>query len=203
MNDTTKKKILEVAHKLFADKGFQAVSIRELAKACDVNIAAINYHFENKAKLYQETIKHSVADMTRDIKEIYEAQSSCSIEDLSIKVYNLFIAKSENLRSSFRLILTVSENHEAFGDSLIEHHGPPGGEYFYECLKQELPGVEQADLDWAVRSIFTQIIHKSLIKCNSTICKSLEEIGITHSVIEEDIRRLIRVIRRELSEPVK
>ena len=40
----TKIKILQIAHKLFAEKGKNGVGVREIAKAADVNVAAINYH---------------------------------------------------------------------------------------------------------------------------------------------------------------
>ena len=44
----TKMKILKAADLLFAVKGFAGVSIREIAQEADVNLAAINYHFQNK-----------------------------------------------------------------------------------------------------------------------------------------------------------
>jgi AcrR family transcriptional regulator len=53
---TTKDRLLDAAEQLFAEKSFQDVSIRELATAADVNVAAVNYHFQGKDNLYHEVI---------------------------------------------------------------------------------------------------------------------------------------------------
>jgi Bacterial regulatory proteins, tetR family len=44
----TKTKILDAAEKLFADKGFDATSLRDITTGADVNLAAANYHFERR-----------------------------------------------------------------------------------------------------------------------------------------------------------
>lgn len=51
-----KEQILDVAEKLFADNGFEAVSVREIAKAASINIAMISYYFGSKENLYKEVI---------------------------------------------------------------------------------------------------------------------------------------------------
>ena len=48
----TKQKIMEVARVLFANQGFEGTSVREIAKAAEVNIASVNYHFSNKENLF-------------------------------------------------------------------------------------------------------------------------------------------------------
>lgn len=48
--------ILDVAERLFAEQGFEAVSIREISKEADINIAMVSYYFGSKEKLYEEVI---------------------------------------------------------------------------------------------------------------------------------------------------
>jgi TetR/AcrR family transcriptional regulator, regulator of cefoperazone and chloramphenicol sensitivity len=48
----TKKRILKSAGVIFGQKGFKDATIRRIAQAADVNIAAINYHFQGKKGLY-------------------------------------------------------------------------------------------------------------------------------------------------------
>jgi len=43
--------IIQVAEKLFAQEGFDGVSVREIAKASGVNVAMISYYFGSKEKL--------------------------------------------------------------------------------------------------------------------------------------------------------
>ncbi len=49
--------ILDIAEKLFANHGFEAVSIRMLAKEADINLAMISYYFGSKEKLYEAVIE--------------------------------------------------------------------------------------------------------------------------------------------------
>lgn len=47
----TKDRILNAAEKLFADRGFDATSLRMITAAANVNLAAVNYHFQSKEAL--------------------------------------------------------------------------------------------------------------------------------------------------------
>lgn len=49
---TTKDKILDAATEIFGKEGFKATTIRIIAAAAKVNVAAINYHFRDKEGLY-------------------------------------------------------------------------------------------------------------------------------------------------------
>lgn len=54
---TTKERILEAAGDIFGREGFKAATIRGIAKAARVNIAAINYHFQGKEGLYAAVLE--------------------------------------------------------------------------------------------------------------------------------------------------
>jgi AcrR family transcriptional regulator len=53
----TKHRILEVATRLFAEHGIDAVPLRDIAVEADVNSAAINYHFGSKEQLIREVYR--------------------------------------------------------------------------------------------------------------------------------------------------
>lgn len=53
----TKARLLKVAERLFAEKGFAAVSVREITAAAGVHLSAVNYHFDSKEKLYLEVFR--------------------------------------------------------------------------------------------------------------------------------------------------
>jgi AcrR family transcriptional regulator len=57
MEKDSRVKLIDTATRLFAEKGFAEVSIRELAKEADVNSALIAYYFGGKEGLYQAVIE--------------------------------------------------------------------------------------------------------------------------------------------------
>lgn len=59
--DDTKQRIIQAAIKVFADKGFRRGTIKAMAEAAGVNIAAINYHFGNKKNLYSMVVDQWIA----------------------------------------------------------------------------------------------------------------------------------------------
>jgi TetR/AcrR family transcriptional regulator, regulator of cefoperazone and chloramphenicol sensitivity len=55
--DDTRQKLLDAAGEVFAAKGYEAATVREICAAAGMNVAAVNYHFGDKEKLYLEAIR--------------------------------------------------------------------------------------------------------------------------------------------------
>jgi AcrR family transcriptional regulator len=55
--ELTRDRLLDEAEELFAQKGYYAVGVREITKAAESNLAAVNYHFGNKLNLYLEVFR--------------------------------------------------------------------------------------------------------------------------------------------------
>lgn len=57
----TKERLLKAACEIFAEKGFRDATVAEICETAEANIAAINYHFGDKEKLYDEVWRHAFA----------------------------------------------------------------------------------------------------------------------------------------------
>ena len=56
-NSNPKNRILAAAISLFAQKGFAAVGVREIAAEAGVNIAMISYYFDGKVGILKEILE--------------------------------------------------------------------------------------------------------------------------------------------------
>lgn len=61
---TTKNKILDAAENLFADKGFNGTSLREITSQAEVNLAAVNYHFGSKKELIKAVMSRYMNELS-------------------------------------------------------------------------------------------------------------------------------------------
>ena len=54
--EATRERLLGAAEALFADNGYNAVSMRDIARRAKVNLAAAGYHFGSKENLFTESL---------------------------------------------------------------------------------------------------------------------------------------------------
>ena len=59
----TRRRIIDAAARLFAERGFKKVTVRDICRMAGANLAAVNYHFRDKAGLYREVLEHAIAVM--------------------------------------------------------------------------------------------------------------------------------------------
>lgn len=57
--DSTQHKLLIAACEVFAENGFKNTTVRDICTRADVNVAAVNYHFGSKEKLYEAVWEYS------------------------------------------------------------------------------------------------------------------------------------------------
>lgn len=59
VEEKTRCRLLDAAGMVFAERGFEKATVREICTRAEVNVAAINYHFGDKFRLYVETLLHA------------------------------------------------------------------------------------------------------------------------------------------------
>lgn len=82
-DENSKDKILITATKLFASKGFDSVSIREICKEAGVNLCMISYYWGGKQELYDSIVDEMVERQTNYAKTFMDLNSDPA--DLSKK----------------------------------------------------------------------------------------------------------------------
>jgi AcrR family transcriptional regulator len=91
----TRKRILAAAEKLFAAKGFEATSVRDITTEADCNVASVNYHFGGKESLFQEAFRTLLAEINERrigaIQRDMEADQEMTLEGFLQSFANAFL----------------------------------------------------------------------------------------------------------------
>jgi len=59
----TRARLLHAAARLFAERGYARVTVRDICKKAHANVAAVNYHFGGKDGLYRAVMRHAMETM--------------------------------------------------------------------------------------------------------------------------------------------
>ncbi len=62
-----RERILLAAGREFAAHGYEAATVRDICAAAGVNVAAVNYYFGDKRRLYIESVKHAHEERVRQL----------------------------------------------------------------------------------------------------------------------------------------
>jgi AcrR family transcriptional regulator len=64
--------ILQVAETLFAEKGFDGTSIRDISKEAKINVAMVSYYFGSKEKLLESLILHKTSGLKEQLVNLID-----------------------------------------------------------------------------------------------------------------------------------
>ncbi|MEO8678403.1 MAG: CerR family C-terminal domain-containing protein [Vicinamibacterales bacterium] len=89
----TRERLIEAASTLFADRGFKKVTVREICRAARANVAAVNYHFGDKAGLYREVVQAAIETM-RETNELGQRAGEGSSPEEQIRGFvKVFVSR--------------------------------------------------------------------------------------------------------------
>ena len=157
MATDTKERILNVAERLFADRGFPATSLRDLTSEANVNIASVNYHFGSKEALLAAVLERRLGPINAcrlellDAIELAAGTGAPSAEE----VIRAFLSPPFQKRQEWgaggdnflRLMGRVlSETNQEFRATFRQFDGV--FRRFGQALQRALPHLEATDIGW-------------------------------------------------------
>lgn len=120
-DENSKIRILEAATKLFAQKGFDGTSIREICKKAEVNLCMISYYWGGKQELYQGIIENllekqieyskNFLDLNKNPKDMSVDECSDLLLTISEKFVDFFYT---NISSDLIVILLKEQQKPDF-----------------------------------------------------------------------------------------
>lgn len=167
--DETKGRILLAAQKLFAERGFESVSLRNITTEALANVAAVNYHFGSKDALIDELIVQYTLPVMRERMRLFDE----SERKFQIGVVPVEVILDAFMRPYLILLEESGEDREMFckfmgrcmserGDKIPEkalRSSQRVVKRMTAMLSDALPDVEMEVLSWRVHFCCGVMVH--------------------------------------------
>ncbi|HEX4849604.1 MAG TPA: TetR family transcriptional regulator, partial [Puia sp.] len=117
--------IISKAIELFALKGFEGTSIRDLATAADVNVAMINYYFGSKEKLFEVLIERKSVSTRGSLEEIAKDKTLSSMGKID-RVIESYVERFFAHRQFYRVIQQelITNQRETLTQAIVQSMFP-------------------------------------------------------------------------------
>ncbi len=114
----TKKRIIEVARRLFSEHSYLGVSMSDIAKKLNITKAALYYHFTGKAEIYKEVLNEVFDNLNLSIAEAFDEKTTDRKLRKLIRNYLSFGLIEKNLIKA--LMLKISPTNSQIRNYVIQ-----------------------------------------------------------------------------------
>lgn len=162
---STRTALLDAAERLFSERGYTAVGIREIAETAGVNLAAINYHFGSKGELYLETVRRAMGnrgdgnpwDLLQSIPDRRDDAAVLLVRFIRQFMKQLLPAERMDVCGTL-IIREGIEPTEAL-DTVMNEYLQPNEAMLRSLVRVIVPDATEPELARHVVSIFGQMVH--------------------------------------------
>ena len=154
----TRDRILRTAERLFAERGFNGVSVRELAAAAGVNLALIGYHFGNKegllSEVYRRHCEPMIEERLRGLAAASRLRSKARIRAKIAAIIEAFIrpalqqVEAEDGETFIRLRAVLSGENSELLEKLVAQNFDQSSTAFIDELCACLPHLTRTHVCW-------------------------------------------------------
>jgi AcrR family transcriptional regulator len=170
----TRKRVIEAAEKLFALRGIEAVSVRDITQAAGVNLAAINYHFGTKNALAAEVFKQTIDPLNAQrLKLLDEVEGNArgkppALEAVLEAMIRPAVERGFDQRQDSETFLRLTgrclSEPNAEIDQIVRAHFEKLIRRFDAAFLRALPGLDPEELFWRIK-FMVGALHYSLLTC--------------------------------------
>jgi TetR/AcrR family transcriptional regulator len=164
--EARRQQLIEVAIRLFSQKGFRGTTTREIALAARVNEATIFRHFATKEDLYAAILDHKASEIRVDewLKELNEYALRHDDEGLFGSLAKRIIDHHRRDDHFLRLMFYSGLERHKLSQNFIERHVKPINEFLYDYIagRQQTGAFRVGNPKAIVRAFIGMVIHHVL-----------------------------------------
>ncbi len=154
----TKAKILDAAEKLFGINGFEATSLRDITAEAQVNLAAVNYHFQSKDSLIDAVLARRIEPVNRRRFEMLDAAGPNPTLEQILTAFMLPVL-DQDLASVVPLMGRMMSDPTQFVERVFKKYFGPVSQRIREELEKQFPDLPPAELYWRTHFLAGMMTH--------------------------------------------
>ncbi len=160
----TRDRILGSAERLFAQYGYDAVSIRQIGAAACAQIALINYHFGTKDRLYRAVFERRIAPLSErrraDLARALADRPQPSLRAVLDALARPWVEMrgTPEGRDYTRLIAREVNDPRESDRGIVAEFLDPIAQEFIAAIERALPDHARADIHWAYISFMGTLL---------------------------------------------
>jgi AcrR family transcriptional regulator len=168
-DSATAARILDSAIALFAARGFDEVTVRDIAEDAGANPAAISYYFGAKEQLIQHAIRSVIAPLNeRRLAALAAVRERAAAGALALDdvvramvepTVRACIGGAGSERHYARVLVLSFALRQPFVDEVMNQETDQVAERFVEALGEALPGSDRATLFWRFDFMIGALLH--------------------------------------------
>lgn len=191
-------RLLDAAEKLFCEKGFEGTGVRDIAASAGCNVAAVNYYFGGKEKLYEEVWRRHLIPM-RDAriasieKVMSQNQGRIELEDLLKSFAETFVGSMIDPDKASRLSRLMAREY-------IDRHLPtkifvdevmtPTMNAMRAALMKTCPFLDESKVLMVIFSFVGQLVH--LVHVRAIFEQANDELDLPVLDASETVEHIVK-----------
>lgn len=197
----TKSRILDVAEKLFGLNGFEATSLRDITAGAQVNLAAVNYHFQSKDSLIDAVIARRIEPVNRRRMEMLDAAAPHPTLEQILMAF-LAPVLDKDMGTVVPLLGRIMSDPTQFVEKVFKKHLSQISQRFQAALQEQLPELPRTELLWRMHFTVGVMTHvMSLSQVLPALTGGLCDISDRQALIERVVAFAAAGFRARVTEP--
>lgn len=154
----TRARVLDAAERLFAERGYPATSVRDIADAAPAELGSVSYHFASKDDIYAQVLERRAEENASTMEHALEeslavARGRPAVEQILDAFTSVCLAPFESGNQAAmhyaRLVMQrIPVEHDGRLHPAVARFYLPVRMRYIEALVVAAPSIPREDIDW-------------------------------------------------------
>lgn len=192
----TRYRLLDAAEQLFSERGFDGVSMRDIASASRVTLALANYHFGTKDGLFRAVIERRVPEVSSKRRaalgkvppEATGREAISAVLDALARPWVEMRGQPGGMAYT-RLIAREAGDPVEASRGIVATHLDPIAREFIAAMVRALPGVSRRRIEWSYHFFIGALLlilanPERVQRLSGSVCRIGSDAAVVRAIVD-------------------